>query len=112
MQQSSHDDWIVRAGLRLKGEMATAVGALQPYGRLNVYRSGKGTDIARFIGPSASTDVASSTGGTSTELATGATLALSTTTSLYGELSKLSASGGGARSSSGVNTSVGIKMRW
>ncbi|MCY1240656.1 Autotransporter beta-domain protein [compost metagenome] len=37
VQQSSHNGWVVRAGLRLKGEMATAVGTLQPYGRLNVY---------------------------------------------------------------------------
>jgi outer membrane autotransporter protein len=112
VQQESHDGWIVRAGLRLKGEMTTAIGTLQPYGRLNVYRSSKGTDIARFIGPGASADVASSTGGTSTELAAGATLALSDTTSLYGEVGKLWASGGNARAKSGLNGSVGVKMRW
>jgi len=32
--------------------------------------------------------------------------------SLYGELGKYWASGGGARTKSGVNGSVGVKIRW
>ncbi|MGO4391386.1 autotransporter outer membrane beta-barrel domain-containing protein [Variovorax sp. M-6] len=112
VQQDSHNGWIARVGLRLKGEVTTAAGVLQPYGRLNVYSSSKGTDIARFIGPGGFADIGTRTGGTSTELAAGATLALSSTTSLYGELGKLWASGGDARASSGINASLGVKVRW
>lgn len=112
VQQDSHDGWIVRAGLRVKGEVATAAGTLQPYGRVNVYRSGKGTDITRFVGPGAATDIATGTGGTSTEFAAGATLALTAATSLYGEIGKLWASGGDAREDSGINGSIGVKVRW
>jgi outer membrane autotransporter protein len=112
VQQDSHDGWIVRAGLRVKGEMATAAGTLQPYGRVNVYRSGRGTDITRFVSPGAATDIATGTGGTSTEFAAGATLALTAATSLYGEIGKLWASGGDAREDSGINGSIGVKMRW
>ncbi|MCU4122399.1 autotransporter outer membrane beta-barrel domain-containing protein [Variovorax sp. N23] len=112
VQQNNYNGWIARVGLRLKGDMTTAAGVLQPYGRLNVYSSSKGTDVSRFIGPGGFADIATSTGGTSTELAAGATLALSNITSLYGELGKLWASGGGARASSGINASVGMKVRW
>ena len=112
VQQDSHNGWIARVGLRLKGDVTTAAGVLQPYGRLNVYSSSRGTDISRFIGPGGYADIATRTGGTSTELAAGATLALSAATSLYGELGKLWASGGDARASSGLNASVGVKVRW
>lgn len=112
VQQDTHAGWIARAGLRLKGEMSTAAGVLQPYARLNVYTSSRGTDIARFIGPAASTDIASATGGSSTELAAGATLRITPSTSLYGELGQLWASGGSTRSKSGLNASAGVKMQW
>ena len=79
---------------------------------MNIYRSIKGTDVARFIGQGAFTDIATATGGTSNELAAGATLALSNTTSLYGEVGKLWASGSGARARRGLNGSFGVKMRW
>lgn len=101
VQQNSHNGWIVRAGLRLKADVTTAAGVLQPYGRLNVYSSSRGTDVARFAGSGAFTDIATATGGTSTEMAAGATLALSASTSLYGELGKLWASGGGAHAAAG-----------
>jgi len=112
VQQDSHSGWLVRAGVRIKGELTTAAGPLQPYARLNVYRSSSGTDVTRFTGPAAYTDIASRTGGTSTELAAGATLRLTQNMSLYGELGKYWASGGGARTKSGVNGSVGVKIRW
>jgi outer membrane autotransporter protein len=112
VQQDSSDGWTARAGLRIKSEIATATGALQSYGRVNVYYSGKGTDITRFVGPAASTDIATGTGGTHTELAAGATLPLSATMSLYGEIGKLWAAGGDARTQSGVNGSIGMKMYW
>ncbi|MEZ2297994.1 autotransporter outer membrane beta-barrel domain-containing protein [Variovorax sp. RCC_210] len=112
VQQNSHDGWLLRAGVRVKGEIATSAGLLQPYVRVNVYRSGSGSDVTRFVGPAAYTDIATATGGTSTELAGGATLHLTQSTSLYAELGKLWSSSGDARIKSGVNASVGVKVRW
>ncbi|PSL79091.1 hypothetical protein C7T35_39380, partial [Variovorax sp. WS11] len=71
-----------------------------------------GNDSTRFINAAASTAIASSTGSTSTELAAGFTLRLSESTSLYGELGKLWASGGDTRVKSQLNGSVGLKVRW
>ncbi|MDN4592223.1 hypothetical protein DBA29_27480, partial [Xenophilus aerolatus] len=87
-------------------------GTLQPYARVNVYKRSSGTDTTSFIGPAASTPILTRTGGTSSELALGATWQLSQSTSLYGELGKLWASGGDARTKSGVNGSLGVKVRW
>jgi outer membrane autotransporter protein len=88
------------------------VGTLQPYGRFNVYKTSKGTDVARFVNPAAITDIASPIGSTSTELAGGFTLALSQTTSLYGEVGKLWSSDGDAKVRSSVNGSLGVRVRW
>ncbi|SEK07840.1 autotransporter outer membrane beta-barrel domain-containing protein, partial [Variovorax sp. OK202] len=112
VQQDSHNGWLVRAGVRVKGEIATSAGLLQPYVRVNVYRSGSGTDVTRFVGPAGFTDIATRTGGTSTELAGGATLQLTESTSLYAEVGKLWGSGGGARTKSGIEGSIGVKVRW
>ncbi|MFM9928148.1 autotransporter outer membrane beta-barrel domain-containing protein [Variovorax sp. H27-G14] len=112
VQQNPHNGWLLRAGVRVKGEIATGAGLLQPYVRVNVYRSGSGSDATRFVGPAAYTDIATVTGGTSTELAGGATLSLTPSTSLYAELGKLWSSSGDARIKSGVNASVGVKVRW
>lgn len=112
VQQKSRNGWLVRAGVRVKGEIATGAGLLQPYARVNVYRSSSGTDITRFTGPAAYADIATRTGGTSTEVAAGATLQLTQNMSLYGELGKLWASSGGARTKGGINGSVGMQVRW
>jgi outer membrane autotransporter protein len=112
VQQDSHNGWLARAGVRVKGEIAPGVGLLQPSVRVNVYRSSSGTDVTRFIGPAGFTDIATRTGGTSTELAAGGTLQLAENVSVYAELGKLWSSGGDARIKSGVNASVGVKMRW
>jgi outer membrane autotransporter protein len=112
VQQHAGNGWIVRAGVRVKGEVAMGVGTLQPYGRFNVYKSSKGADIARFVNPAATTSISSATGSTSTELAGGFTLALDATTSLYGEVGKLWSSGGDAKVKSGINASAGVRVRW
>ncbi len=112
MQQRPDSGWIVRTGVRVSGTVATGAGSLQPYGRLNVYKALDGSDVARYLTPSAGAGIATPTGGTSTELAAGFTLALSQTTSLYGELGKLWASGGAVRTQSGINGSLGVRMRW
>lgn len=112
VQQNTHSRWTVRAGLRLKGELSTTAGKLQPYARLNLYHGSKGRDVTRFTGPAGAADVAAGTGGASTELAAGATLALSTSTSLYGEIGTVWAAGGHARHSGGLNGTLGLRVRW
>ena len=101
-----------RAGVRLKGEIATGAGLLQPYVRANLYHAGGGTDVARFVGPAGFADIATRTGGSSGELAAGATWQLSPSTSLYGEIGKLWDVSGDARTSSGINGAVGVKVLW
>ncbi|MEZ2298665.1 autotransporter-associated beta strand repeat-containing protein [Variovorax sp. RCC_210] len=112
VQPQADNGWIARAGVRLKGQLDTGVGTLQPYGRFNVYKTSSGADIARFVNGATTTDIAAPTGGTSSELAGGFTLALSQSTSLYGELGKLWASGGNAKVKSSVNGSLGVRVKW
>ncbi|ADU39936.1 autotransporter outer membrane beta-barrel domain-containing protein [Variovorax paradoxus] len=112
VSQDTDSGWTVRAGVRIKGQIATGAGVLQPYARLNVYRTSSGTDVARFIGPAGWTDIGTRTGGTSTELAGGATLAVGERTSLYAEVGKFFASSGSARVKSGINASVGMRVKW
>jgi outer membrane autotransporter protein len=112
VQPKADSGWIARAGVRVKGEIDTGMGMLQPYGRLNVYKTSSGTDVARFVNGATETDILAPTGGTSTELAGGFTLALSQTTSLYGEVGKLWSSGGDAKVKSGINGSLGVRVKW
>ena len=96
----------------MKGEVATGAGLLQPYARVNVYRRSSGTDTARFIGPAATTDIASSTGGTSTELAVGATWQLNPLVAAY---AKWGACGRTAATHAPRGTwcgSLGVKVQW
>ena len=112
VRHDTDNGWIARAGVRLKGEMTTRAGLLQPYARVNVYGATHGTDIARFVGPAASTDIATRTGGTWAEAAIGSTLALGRTWSVYGEVGRLFSAGGDTRIKSGVQGSIGVKARW
>ncbi|QGW82270.1 autotransporter outer membrane beta-barrel domain-containing protein [Variovorax paradoxus] len=112
VRQDSDDGWIARVGVRLKGEVATGLGTLQPYGRFNLYKASSGADVARFIGPAGATNITGRTGSTFSELAGGLTLALNQTTSVYGEVGKLWASGGDARVKSTVQGSLGLRMKW
>lgn len=112
VQQDADGGWIGRLGVRVKGDIATRAGRLQPYGRFNVYYAGSGTDVATFVSPAASTRIASATGYTSTELAAGMTLALSTTTTLYGEVGHLFNAGGDVKVKSSVQGSLGLRMSW
>jgi len=112
VQQDSASGWIARLGLRIKGELASAAGRLQPYGRLNFYRANSGGDSALFIGPAASTAIASEGSYSAGEVAAGATLALSQAASLYGEIGHQWNIGGNASVKSSVQGSLGIKARW
>ncbi|MEJ7686762.1 MAG: autotransporter outer membrane beta-barrel domain-containing protein [Variovorax sp.] len=110
--QDTDNGWLLRAGVRVKGEFNTAAGRLQPYVRLNVYHAAGGEDMATFVGPAGSTGIASRTGGTSSELAGGLTLAVNDTVSLYGELGRQWASGGDTRVKSSIQGSLGVKVKW
>ncbi|VTU19932.1 Outer membrane protein IcsA autotransporter precursor [Variovorax sp. PBL-H6] len=112
VQQERDGSWLARVGVRVKGDIATSAGRLQPYGRVNLYRASGGNDSTRFINPAAITAIDSSTGSTYTELATGFTLSLSESTSLYSEVGKLWASGGDTRVKSQLNASAGLRVRW
>ena len=112
VQQDSASGWIARLGVRIKGDLATAAGRLQPYGRLNFYHANFGGDAALFIGPAASTAIASEGSYSAGEVAAGATLALTSTTSLYGEIGHQWNIGGDASVKSSVQGSLGIKVRW
>ena len=113
VHQATDAGWVLRAGARLKGEVATPWGRLQPYGRINVYRSTSGTDVARFTGPAAFTDIASHTGSTSSEFAGGATLTVAAHVDFYGEVGKLWAHGArDAKVGSSLRASAGMRVRW
>ncbi|ADU39106.1 autotransporter outer membrane beta-barrel domain-containing protein [Variovorax paradoxus] len=112
VRQDSDDGWIARVGVRLKGEIATSLGTLQPYGRFNIYKTSGGADVARFIGPAGTTDITGRTGSTVGELAGGLTLALNATTSLYGEVGKLWAAGGKTDVKTALQGALGLRMKW
>jgi outer membrane autotransporter protein len=112
VQQDSSSGWIGRLGLRIKGDLATSAGRFQPYGRLNFYHANFDGDAARFISPAATTVIASEGSYSAGEVAAGATLALTPTVSLYGEIGTLWNIGGDADVKSSVQGSLGIKMRW
>lgn len=112
VENKTDEDWTLRLGARLKGSFATRAGQLQPYGQVNFYTSSSSRDVARFIGPAASTDIRTKGGSTFTEVSGGASLQLNPRTSVYGQLGKLWASGGDSRIKSGVQASLGIKVLW
>ncbi|MGJ7510742.1 autotransporter outer membrane beta-barrel domain-containing protein [Variovorax sp. GT1P44] len=112
VQQQTDAGLIGRLGVRVKGDMMTGVGRLQPYGRVNLYYAGSGTDVARFVTPAAVTEIPTGTGHTSAEVAAGMTLALNSTTSLYGEVGHIFDVSGNARVRSSVQGSLGVRVRW
>lgn len=114
-QHLSLDDIAIsgpRVGVRVKGDISTSLGTLQPYGRFNVYKASSGADVTRFIGPAATTDITSRTGYTASELAGGLTLALSQTTSIHGEIGKLWASGSASDVKTSLQGSNGLRVKW
>ena len=76
VRQDADSGWIVRLGVRIKGDIATSAGRLQPYGRLNLYHASFGDDVATFAGPAGATAIASGAGYSAAEVAAGATLSL------------------------------------
>lgn len=104
--------WTARVGVRVKTSIPLSAGTLQPYGRVSVYRSSGGSDIATFGATGGSTSFATRIGGTSTEAAIGAVLEVNPNASVFAEVGRLWASGGDTRSSGGLNGSVGLRWRW
>ncbi|MET3654800.1 outer membrane autotransporter protein [Dyella japonica] len=112
VQQEAASGWIARLGVRVKGDLAIGSGLLQPYGRVNVYRSNTGDDIATFIGPTGTTAISSGSDYSAGETAVGMTLTLTPEVSFYGEAGYLWNIGGDARVKSSMEASLGIKVRW
>ncbi|MDM0116921.1 autotransporter outer membrane beta-barrel domain-containing protein [Variovorax sp. J22R133] len=112
VHQDAADGWIGRLGLRIKGDIATGAGRLEPYARVNLYRASYGGDVVNFIGPAGSIPIESASGYSAAEVAAGATLALTPTSSLYGEIGHLWDIGGDASVRFSVQASLGIKVRW
>jgi len=99
-------------GLRIKGDIPTAAGRLQPYARISVYRASSGADLVDFVGPASVTRIASTTGYTATEVAGGFSLALTPTTSVYAELGRTAGTGGDTRVKSSVQGTIGLRLSW
>ncbi|MET3498225.1 outer membrane autotransporter protein [Variovorax boronicumulans] len=112
VSQQTGGGWLGRLGVRVRGEIPTAAGLLQPYARLNLYSAGAGTDVAQFINAAAATRIDSATRYRSTELAGGFTLTLSNVVDVYGELGRVHAMGGSTRAQSSVQGAVGMRARW
>jgi outer membrane autotransporter protein len=112
VRQDADGGWIGRLGVRIQGDIATGAGRLQPYARANLYRASGGADVSEFIGPAATTRIASASGYSSGEVAGGFTLAVTPVTSLYGEVGRVFAIGGDASVKSSVQGSVGVKLSW
>ncbi|MFC5610357.1 autotransporter outer membrane beta-barrel domain-containing protein [Variovorax soli] len=104
--------WIGRLGMRVKGDLATAAGRLQPYGRANLYYADFDDDSVTFIGPAGTTTIVTAGGYSAGELAAGVTLALARGTSLYGEVGHLWSMGGDTSVKSSIQASLGIKVAW
>lgn len=113
VRQDADHGWIGRLGLRIKGDILTGAGRLQPYARANVYRADSGTDVVSFVSSGAAVASNSSAHGyTSTEVAGGFTLSLTPTTSLYGEVGHLFSNSGDTQVKSSVQGSLGVRFGW
>ena len=112
VQQDDAGNWTAGVGVRVKGDFTTAAGRLQPYARVGIVHGTGGDDVTRFVGPTAFTDITSSGSYTSVELATGATLTLTRTVSLYGEVGRLFSTGGDTRVKSSIQGGIGVRVRW
>ncbi len=111
VQQNPDSQILGRIGVRFAGDMMTSMGRFQPYARVNLWHGFGGTDTATFVGLAGATTISSRIGYTSTELAVGATLSVTKSVSLYGEVGKLFHSGGSdARVKTSVQGSLGVKF--
>ncbi|KAF3996351.1 autotransporter domain-containing protein [Glaciimonas immobilis] len=111
VEQNANPKALGRVGVRVTTDVATSIGHLQPYARVNIWHGFSGEDITTFVSPAAITPISTSVGYTSTETAFGLTLQLARTTSLYGEIGKLFKLGSSdeAQVRSSIEGSIGLK---
>ena len=112
VDQDAANAVIGRLGVRMTGDFTTSMGRFQPYARVNLWHGFSGTDTTSFLSPAAVTNLDNRIGYTSVEVAAGATLALTPTTSVYGEVGSLFKAGGQAKVKSSVQGSVCVKLRF
>jgi type V secretory pathway adhesin AidA len=111
VRQHADAGWIGRVGVRIKGDIATGAGRLQPYARVNVYRASSGADVVDFVGPGGAR-IASASGYTATEVAGGFSLGLTPATTVYGEIGRTFSAGGDARVKSSMQATIGLRVSW
>ncbi len=112
VKNDADDDWTLRLGARVKGSYSIGGTVLQPFARVNLYKASNTTDVASFSAPAGTTDIRAKGGYTSTELAVGAMVQLTKSTSLYGDVGKLWANSGDSRVKTGAQGSIGLKVLW
>ncbi|QKH38435.1 autotransporter outer membrane beta-barrel domain-containing protein [Achromobacter pestifer] len=112
VKNDADDDWTLRLGARVKGSYSIGGTVLQPFARVNLYKASNTTDVASFSAPAGTTDIRAKGGYTSTELAVGAMLQLTKSTSLYGDVGKLWANSGDSRVKTGAQGSIGLRVLW
>jgi outer membrane autotransporter protein len=103
-----------RTGLRVTSAFSTDLGRLEPYVRVDLWLGFGATDRTNFKTPAGGTTaINNGIGYTSTEVATGFTLALNKDTSVYAEVGDILGSGTGqAKVGSTIQSSIGIKVSW
>ena len=112
VQQDDDSGFIAGLGLRIKGDLSTSAGRLQPYGRVSIVHGASGSDVARFSNAGFVTPITTSGSYTSSELAAGATLSVTRALSVYGEVGRVFAAGGDTRVRSSVQGAIGLRVRW
>lgn len=109
--RDSEGGYVGRLGTRIRGDFATGAGRLQPYASVNLYRSTSGSQVA------ASTvglfPMRNASGYSDAEATVGATLALTPTVALYGELGhRWNVDGNDGVVKSSTQGSLGVKLQW
>lgn len=112
VSQDDADSWAAGLGVRVKGDFATSIGRLQPYGRIGLVYNHGSTVVTGFTGPAGFTDIATPSSYTSGELSIGSTLSLTRIVSLYGEVGQVYSASGSTKVRSSVQAAVGVRARW
>lgn len=85
---------------------------MQPYGRVNFFLASPARDVARFIDGASGVNLVSRSGTRSAEVAAGLTWQLRPSVSVYGEIGRMWSMSGAARTGSGVQGALGLKVMW
>lgn len=112
VQQERRGSWLLRAGLRIHGDLQTAAGRLRPHANVNLYRATGGHDSTLFSNPFATTTIGSRSGGNTAELAAGFALDVNPHASVTARLGKLWSLGGHQGVQSQWQASLGLRVHW